>query len=175
MSSNTPTDDSIDFQDLVNTYYQPLYRFAYSLTKNADEASDLTQQTFYIWANKGSTLKDTSKVKSWLFTTLYREFLGSRRRTSRFPHIQAEAIEHELPTIDPNVMRKLDSKRALAALEEIDETYRAPLVLFYMKDLAYKEIAETLDIPIGTVMSRLSRGKAQLKKILSRKKPPTLN
>jgi RNA polymerase sigma-70 factor, ECF subfamily len=167
MDSHNNKENELKFQELVTTYYQPLYRFAYSLARNPDEACDLTQQTFLIWAKKGSTLKDKSKVKSWLFTTLYREFLGLRRRSTRFPHINAEAIEHELPNIDPNVVSKLDSKRALEALEEIDETFRAPLVLFYMKDLAYKEIAEILDIPIGTVMSRLSRGKTQLKKILS--------
>jgi len=58
----------------------------------------------------------------------------------------------------------MDSKSALEALNNIDETFRGPLVLFYMKELSYKEIAEILEIPIGTVMSRLSRGKAQLKK-----------
>lgn len=171
MDSQTPNIEELDFQDLVSTYYQPLYRFAYSLARNGEEASDLTQQTFLIWAKKGSTLKDKSKVKSWLFTTLYREFLGIRRKSSRFPHINAEAIEHELPSISPNVVSKLDSKSALEALDQIDEAFRAPLILFYMKDLAYKEIAEILDIPIGTVMSRLSRGKAQLKKILSKTKP----
>lgn len=171
MDSPTGHNEQPYFPDLVNTYYQPLYRFAYSLAKNPEEASDLTQQTFLIWARKGSSLKDKSKVKSWLFTTLYREFLGVRRKSTRFPHINAEAIEHELPSIAPGVVRKLDSKRALEALNEIDETFRAPLVLFYMKDLAYKEIAEILDIPIGTVMSRLSRGKARLKKILSKSKP----
>ena len=171
MDSQTSNNAELDFNDLVSTYYQPLYRFAYSLARNAEEASDLTQQTFLIWARKGSSLKDKSKVKSWLFTTLYREFLGLRRKSSRFPHINADAIEHELPNISPNVVSKLDSKSALEALNQIDEAFRAPLILFYMKDLAYKEIAEILDIPIGTVMSRLSRGKAQLKKILSKTRP----
>jgi RNA polymerase sigma-70 factor (ECF subfamily) len=170
MESHINITAELNFEDLVSTYYQPLYRFAYSLARNAEEAADLTQQTFLIWAKKGSTLKDKTKVKSWLFTTLYREFLGIRRKSSRFPHINAEAIEHELPTISPNVVSKIDSKRAVDALNEIDEAFRAPLVLFYLKDLAYKEIAEILDIPIGTVMSRLSRGKAQLKKILNKPK-----
>ena len=170
MDSQTTNNDELDFQELVSNFYQPLYRFGYSLARNAEEASDLTQQTFLIWAKKGSTLKDKSKVKSWLFTTLYREFLGVRRKSTRFPHINAETIEHELPNISPNVVSKLDSKSALQALDQIDAAFREPLFLFYMKDLAYKEIAEILDIPIGTVMSRLSRGKAQLKKILSKTK-----
>ena len=170
MDAQTNRSDNLDFQNLVETYYQPLYRFAYSLARNAEEAADLTQQTFLIWAKKGSSLKDKSKVKSWLFTTLYREFLGIRRKSSRFPHINAEAIEHELPSISPNVVSNLDAKSALEALNEIDEAFRAPILLFYMKDLSYKEIAEILEIPIGTVMSRLSRGKAQLKKILSKGK-----
>ena len=64
----------ISFETLVATYYQPLYKFAYSLTKSPDDAGDLTQQTFLIWAEKGHTLRDPSKAKSWLFTSPYREF-----------------------------------------------------------------------------------------------------
>src|SRR5580765_4081397 len=59
-----------DFEGLVERYYRSLYQFAFSLSRSEAEACDLTQQTFYIWATKGSQLRDASKVKSWLFTTL---------------------------------------------------------------------------------------------------------
>lgn len=156
----------IDFRQLVADYYQPLYRFAYSLSKNQDEAGDLTQQTFVVYAEKGDSLRDASKVKSWLFTTLYREFLRVRRRGANMSVQEPEIIEAEAPQVDPGIVEKLDGKSAVEALEKVEETYREPLVLFYLKDLSYKEIAEVLDIPIGTVMSRLSRGKVQLKKAL---------
>src|SRR5262249_20576070 len=67
-----------DFESLVHLHYAALYRFALSLTCNENDASDLTQQTFYIWATKGHQLRDVSKVKAWLFTTLHREFLQSQ-------------------------------------------------------------------------------------------------
>jgi RNA polymerase sigma-70 factor (ECF subfamily) len=57
-------------------YYEPLYQFAFSLARDEADACDLTQQTFCIWAAKGHQLRDASKVKTWLFTTLHREFLG---------------------------------------------------------------------------------------------------
>ena len=62
----------LDFEGLVNLHYASLYRFALSLTRKESDASDLTQQTFYVWATKGHQLLDASKVKSWLFTTLHR-------------------------------------------------------------------------------------------------------
>ena len=71
---------NLTFEDIVSAYYQPLYRFGYSLAKNEHEAGDLVQQTFFIYAEKGDSLRDQSKVKSWLFTTLYREFLRHRRK-----------------------------------------------------------------------------------------------
>ncbi|WP_269540380.1 RNA polymerase sigma factor [Cerasicoccus fimbriatus] len=156
----------IDFRQLVADYYQPLYRFAYSLAKNEDEACDLTQQTFVVYAEKGDSLRDSGKVKSWLFTTLYREFLRIRRRGATMSVQEPEIIEAEAPAVDPGLVNKLDGRSAVEALEKIEETYREPLILFYLKDLSYKEIADVLDIPIGTVMSRLSRGKIQLKKAL---------
>lgn len=162
-SPSTPS-----FDELVDAHYQPLYRFAYSLARNESDAADLTQQTFLIWAEKGHTLRDDTKVKSWLFTSLYREFLRTRRRGVRQVEMDPEAFESYLPPVAPEVVDTLDTHLALEAIEEIDAVYRDALLLFYVEGLPYKEIATALEIPIGTVMSRLSRGKALLKKALRR-------
>jgi len=154
---------AIDFDQLVDRHYQPLYRFALSLAKQAEEAADLTQQTFFLWAAKGHQLRDASKVKSWLFTTLYREYLSTYRHNTRFPQVELEEVSHEMPSIAPSIFNDIDGNTVVSALTQVDEVYRAPLVLFYLEELAYKEIADVLDIPIGTVMSRLARGKAQLR------------
>src|ERR1043166_6625006 len=74
----------VDFESLVSRYYRGLYQFAFSLTRREADACDLTQQTFYVWAKKGHQLRDVTKVKTWLFTTLHREFLKSRRHLNRF-------------------------------------------------------------------------------------------
>lgn len=160
------------FRDVVEQWYQPLYRFALSLAKNDSEAADLTQQTFLLWASKGHQLRDKRRVKSWLFTTLHREFLGLVRRRNRFEHHEMDEVDSELPTVDPTIVNDLDAHSALAALQDIDEIYRAPLTLFYLEQHSYKEIAEILDIPLGTVMSRLARGKTQLRERLSKGKRP---
>jgi len=165
--------DNLNFEDIVSAYYQSLYRFGYSLAKNEHEAGDLTQQTFFIYAKKGGSVRDKSKVKSWLFTTLYREFLRRRRKDSRMDHYEPDMLEAAGGTVEPHIRRHLDANLALEALAEVDKVYRQPLALFYMKDLSYKEIAETLDVPIGTIMSRLSRGKAQLRDIFKRKESET--
>src|SRR6266508_2783652 len=70
---------SDDFEQIVSEHYEPLYRFAFSLTRTEADACDLTQQTFYIWVTKGRQLRERSKVKSWLFTILHWEFLNVRR------------------------------------------------------------------------------------------------
>lgn len=164
-------DDPVDlsFETLVATYYQALYKFAWSLSKSADDAADLTQQTFLIWAEKGHNLRESSKVKSWLFTTLYREFLRQNRRGQKVAPMDQEILETRQDTSLTSSARQLEGKEALEALDSLDPVYREPLILFYMEDLAYKEIAEVLDIPMGTVMSRLARGKSQLKSVLSEK------
>jgi len=152
-----------EFEELVNQYYQALYRFGLSLAKNPDRAADLVQQTFVIWAQKGHQLEDRSKAKTWLFTTLYREFLGIARRSQRNPETEFTEAEHELPYLEVDSGRRMDGQRAVVLLGELEEIFRAPLTLFYLQQHSYKEIAEILDVPIGTVMSRISRGKDQLR------------
>jgi len=158
------------FADLVEAYYAALYRFALSLARNPADASDLTQQTFFVWATKGSSLRDTAKAKTWLFTTLYREFLRIRRRNGRITAIEdLPPAEKDPPDLDIDIVGRMDSKLVMEALQEVEEVFREPLMLFYLQDLSYNEIAEILSVPIGTVMSRLSRGKVHLRSRLADK------
>lgn len=145
----------------------PLYRFALSLIRNPADASDLTQQTFLTWAAKGHQLRDLSKVKTWLFTTLYRDFLAKRRRADRFVEVEDDSAFVEPQHVSPSVADALDAETLQEALQALEERYRAPVSLFYMQQHSYREIAEILEIPIGTVMSRISRGKAELRKALT--------
>jgi RNA polymerase sigma-70 factor (ECF subfamily) len=158
--------DDLGFESLVARYYGPLYQFAFSLTRAEADACDLTQQTFYIWATKGHQLRDGSKVKTWLFTTLHREFLNMRRKVVRFPHFELTEMDQDLPAISPDLVNTLDSARVVELLDQVSEPYKAALALFYMEDYSYKEIADILDIPLGTVQSRISRGMAQLQQLI---------
>src|SRR5947209_7522059 len=121
---------SLDFESVVARYYEPLYQFAFSLTRAEADACDLTQQTFYVWATKGHQLRDDSKVKTWLFTTLHREFLDGRRRHSKFRHYELGQVDAELPVVSPARVDQLDSPRVLDALAGVDEVYQAAVAVF---------------------------------------------
>jgi RNA polymerase sigma-70 factor (ECF subfamily) len=162
--------DELSFENLVNAHYEPLYRFALSLAHSEADAGDLVQQTFYRWATKGGQLRDKSKVKSWLFTTLRREFLIRRRHEDKFPKVEISEVEGaELASNLPLPEKQIDAASAMAALHTLDEIYRAPLALFYLEDHSYRDIAEILDVPVGTVQSRISRGKELLREIILEK------
>jgi len=151
-----------EFAELVDAHYQALFRFGVSLTRDANLAADLVQETFCIWAQKGDQLRDRTKSKTWLFTTLHREFLSQRRRAAKYSD---EPVDESIAaSCDEEPDRQMDGQRAVELLASLEETYRAPLALFYLQQHSYKEIAEILDLPIGTVMSRLSRGKELLRK-----------
>jgi len=154
------------FQQLVDTWYDPIYRFALSLSRNGDEALDLTQSTFARWAEKGHGLRDASKAKSWLFTVLYREFLNARRHQQRESTSADEGFFDKIPAEERSAQSAAEGHEAMAALQQIDPTFRAPVVLFYLENHSYLEIAEILGVPIGTVMSRIARGKEQLRRKL---------
>lgn len=163
------TDTVPSFEQIVDSHYQGLYRFAMSMCRREATAQDLVQQTFLQWAKKGHTLRDASKVKTWLFTTIYREWLGIARREKKYEEVEFEPEQHGATQHDDDGENpRVDGATLQTALEELEPNYRAPLVLFYLKELSYRDIAETLGLPIGTVMSRLSRAKDSLRTILRR-------
>jgi RNA polymerase sigma factor (sigma-70 family) len=165
-TDNEAESHALDFQSAVEEYYRPLYQFALSLTRSESEACDLTQQVFHTWSTKGHQLRDRTKLKSWLFTTIHRAFLQQQRRAHKFPHLELESVDAELPTVHPLEHSGLDRALVLDALARIDETFRAPISLFYLEDYRYKDIAEMLELPLGTVKSRIARGIGHLQRIL---------
>jgi RNA polymerase sigma-70 factor (ECF subfamily) len=157
------------FETIVNEHSESLFRFAMSLTRSECDAKDLTQHTFYMWATRGHQLRDIAKVKTWLFTTLHRAFLAGQRKHIRFPLEQLDRVSEELPVFTPIPGRGLDCSRVLTALESVDERFQAAVALFYLEDYSYQEIAVILEVPVGTVKSRISRGIAQLRGIIEPK------
>ncbi len=156
-----------EFGELAARHYEPLYKFAFSLTRAEADASDLTQQTFYLWATKGHQLRDRSKVKTWLFTTLHRIFLEARRRQTRFPHRSLDEVAPEdLPASSPLSDDQMDSAQVLRALALVDEVYQVAVALFYLEDCSYREIVEILEVAEGTVKSRIARGITQLRHLM---------
>lgn len=161
-----PTEETA-FAEAVSAYYEPLYRFALGLSRSEADAADLTQRTFERFGEKSSTLRDVSKTKTWLFTTLYRDFLQQKRHDTRFPHSELDG-SYESKIIElPRAAVSADANMAVSALNDLEEPFRSTLVLFYLNDHSYKEIADVLGVPIGTVMSRLARGKEMLRAKMS--------
>jgi len=163
-AGNTP---GMSFDALVERHYQGLYRFALSLTGREPEAADLTQQAFAVWASKGHQLREADSARAWLYTTLRREFLKKRRHETRFRKVEIGEVEAELSAVSPDLVERMDAAAVMEAFQQVEEPFRAALALFYMEENSYREIAGILDLPIGTVQSRISRGKAQLQRILA--------
>jgi RNA polymerase sigma-70 factor (ECF subfamily) len=156
-----------DVTPVVEVLYGSLYQFAVGLTRSESDAADLVQQTFLSLIQRLNQIRDFSKIKCWLFTTLRRNFLIEVRRRRKCSEVEFRLDVHDFRAGDPEPWRSVDTQKVREALLQVDQAYRAALELFYLSDCSYREIGEVLAIPIGTVMSRLSRGKAQLKSILS--------
>jgi len=154
-----------EFEREAHRWYDPLYRFALSLCNEPEQALDLTQHAFHRLAQKRSKLRRSQSVKTWLFSVLYRSFVDEYRHAKRFPKTNLESLP-ALAAEGHSPDRVLDGRLALQALQDLEEKFRAPLALFYLEELSYKEIAACLDVPIGTVMSRLRRGKDRLRDLL---------
>jgi RNA polymerase sigma-70 factor (ECF subfamily) len=147
---------------LAEEHYSALYRYAYRLTGQPADASDLTQETFFKAQAHLDQLRDLGRARPWLFSILRNAYLHrarSDRQERRVPLEEvgdlAEPLPEPLPAIDPERLQEV--------LNELPEVFRTPIILYYFEDFSYRDIADQMDLPIGTVMSRLARAKAHLR------------
>ena len=173
MSATGPQSDS--FEELAMPLFDQLYNFARWLTRNTEEAEDLVQET-YVKALKGfSSFQLGTNFRAWMYRILRNTFLTSRtglRVTMTVPLDPEQddselAVENETP--ETILMKRSDSQLVVGAIDGLPVHYREALLLCEVEEMSYREIAETLSIPVGTVMSRLSRARRALRGHLGRK------
>ncbi len=152
----------MDVAQLVADHHQAVYRYAYRLSGSVPDAEDLTQQVFLVAQQKLGQLRSHQSARSWLFAVLRNCFLKSVQRPQPIPAASLQLNIDNIPLRVPPP-EEIDGQRLQAALSELPETFRIVVLMFYFEDRSYREIAEELDLPIGTVMSRLARAKGHLR------------
>ncbi|MZG30195.1 MAG: sigma-70 family RNA polymerase sigma factor [Nitrospinae bacterium] len=148
-----------------------LYKSAIRWCGNPDNAQDMIQETLYLAIKNYNQLKDPEKVKYWMFSILRNQFLKDIQKNKKRAEIEFDSICDRLSSeqnIETEVLRAELKRNILNILNKLEDKLRLPLIKFFFDGLSYKEIAETMNIPIGTVMSRIARAKVHLKKELLR-------
>jgi RNA polymerase sigma-70 factor, ECF subfamily len=153
-------------ETLVDAHYEVLYRYAYRLSGSSQSAEDLTQETFCQAQTKLHQLRDQAKAKSWLFSILRNAFLHRLRSSKQEKEISLEGLG-EIPERGPELALPIDSVQLQQALSELPEAFRTPIILYYFEEFSYRDIAEQMNVPLGTVMSRLARAKTFLRQRLT--------
>ena len=140
-----------------------LRRFAVSLTRNASSADDLVQSTLERAITRWGDKRTEGDLRAWLFSILYRQFLDAHRRSRRY----ARMLEFFTGRDDaqPSVERTVIAQSTLQAFDQLNTEQRALLLWVSVEGLSYKEVAEILEVPLGTVMSRLSRARQALRQL----------
>ena len=171
----------VSFEDEAIPHMDAVYRFALRLSGGNDSAEDLVQDTYFRAFRAWDQYTPGTRCKSWLFTICRNVFLRQRERVQRHDEIVAEAayedpraLSREAPVFaashdsDPEsaFFQSIVDEQILAAIDALPGEYRMTVVLSDLEDLSYNEIAEIMEIPVGTVKSRLFRGRRQLQKQL---------
>jgi RNA polymerase sigma-70 factor, ECF subfamily len=165
MPENLPTETDLPADtigELVAEHHGAVYRYAFRLCGQQCDAEDLTQQTYLAAFQNLHQLRERQHGRAWLFAILRNCFLRSRRKRVPLPatglEIDVENIAADLP--DEWIV---DPERLQAALDDLPDEFKLVVLLFYFEGCSYREIAEKLSLPTGTVMSRLSRAKGRLR------------
>ncbi len=169
-------DNSIDsFEQLALPHMSLIYRLAYRMSGNRENAEDLTQDTFRIAFEKFDQLRDKEKCRNWLVMIMKNLLFREWNNKKRVSFVNIDDVSFNLADnkdFNYESIREIINGELQQVLDKLDEKYRIPLILSYMDSFSYKEIASILNIPMGTVMSRIARGKIFLKKELSKHKVP---
>lgn len=160
------------FEALALPHASALYRTAYHLSRHAAEAEDLTQET-YLRAYRAFADFRGGDIRAWLFTILRHAFLDECRRRGRQPVVEIESDDADalesmvatgslVPSAETEALHRLPSEEIERAIASLPEEWRMIIILADVEGFSYREIAETMSIPMGTVMSRLHRARKRL-------------
>ncbi len=164
--------DKKRFKELAYPHLQFLYNVALKYSGKPYEAEDLVQETMYTAYKKMYQLRDEQKCRSWLFMILRSHFLREKRQMVKRPYLDdgegylKNVVNEKASSLPDSYEQRVNKETVQKVLESVPEKYRSSLILYYMEEMTYQEISEYLDIPIGTVMSRLARGKKYMKNLL---------
>ncbi len=173
--------DQADFERDALQYAKQLYSAAMRMTRNPSDAEDLVQETFLKAYRAYGTFEEGTNLKAWLYRILTNTYINKYRKDSRRPtevdlgtvedfylyrRVGSEESAEAARTTEERVLDGLVEADIKAAVEDLPENFRLPVLLADLEGFSYKEIAEILDIPIGTVMSRLHRGRKAMQKSL---------
>jgi RNA polymerase sigma-70 factor (ECF subfamily) len=163
-----------ELASLIEPHIPALRRYAWALLRNDQAADDLVQDCLERALSRWHLRRRDGNVRAWLFTILHNLFISDRRRAARRGRpspLDELAVE---PAAASNPEHSLAARDLLTALAELPEEQRAVVLLVGVEDLSYDEAARVLGVPIGTVMSRLSRGRERLRRYLDGEHPVTL-
>ena len=155
------------FEELALPLLDSLYRYARWLTKNATEAEDLVQEAYLKGFRGFESFIAGSNIRAWMFRILRNTFLTSRTGLRAIPPVP---LDEEMPdpvTPETNYVQRANADALRRAIDDLPVEFREVLLMCDVEGMRYKEIAEALSIPIGTVTSRLLRARAKVRKALS--------
>lgn len=172
---------SADFREEALPHMDAVFRFALRLSGNRDEAEDLVQETFLRAYRSWAQYTPGTQCKSWLFTICRNLFLRQRERGQRHEEIVSETVDRSVGAFDVvnpvwvraveadpegDFFRSIVDEEVLTRIQELPEDYRTAVVLSDLEGFTYQEISEMTGVPVGTVKSRLFRGRRILQKAL---------
>jgi RNA polymerase sigma-70 factor (ECF subfamily) len=167
--------ESDTFEALAMPLFDQLYNFAHWLTHDREEAEDLVQETFAKALKGFSSFRLGTNFRAWMYRILRNTFLTSRTGLKAAANVSLEEEEEdglelavERATPETILMSRIDAELVHSAIAELPLHYREALLLCEVEEMSYQEIAEALSVPIGTVMSRLSRARRALRNNLEK-------
>jgi RNA polymerase sigma-70 factor, ECF subfamily len=161
------------FEEMAMPLFDPLYNFAHWLTQNREEAEDLVQETFMKALRGFSSFQPGTNFRAWLYRILRNTFLtsrtGLRATLTSDEEFDGDAIVSPMAGPEAILLERADRQAVQSAIASLPVHFREIVLLCEVEEMSYQEIAETLGIPIGTVMSRLSRARKSLRELLTAK------
>ena len=156
-----------EFSQLIEELYEPLYQFALSLCLTESDACDLSLKAFEIWRSQSYAQADEVDSNTGVFAILHREFLARPSRRQDASELEEDTGTVARTEMEASKINALDGAIIQDALHRLHLRYRAPISLFYLRRHSFGEIGQILDVPVETVLERITRGKAELRKALS--------